>query len=498
MNTPFNAAAAGREAVAAAPEQPAVGAIGAIARKELLELLRDARFWWASAIILVLMLMALLLGWQQMQRIDAEHAAARSVTYQQWLDQGEKNPHAAAHFGQYAFKPMSPLAFVDPGVDRFVGVTVWMEAHKQNEFSFRPARDATSLQRFGELSMAFGLQILVPLVIVLLAFPAFSGERERGTLRQLLSIGVKPWQLLAGKGLAIMAAIGALLLPAALLGFIALGFADDHHASLANLFGRGAWLVLGYTIYLTGFTALALGASAASSSSRKALIVLLAFWVVNGFVAPRAMTDLARKVSPTPTAVEFQKGLIEARKATFGHDERHPAFVAFRDGVLKKYNVTRVEDLPVSFRGLSLRKDDENGYRIYDQHYGALWESYARQERTRALAGVAFPLAALQPFSMGMAATDTFHHNHFATTAEAYRREIQSAMSADLIRNHKPGDKNYVAGRALWEKIPAFGHRIPEVEWALVRQGWNLAILFLWAFAAMVFAVIATRRLRPV
>lgn len=497
MNTPFNAATAGRASVAAAPEQPAVGAIGAIARKELLELLRDARFGWASVIILVLMLMALLLGRQQMQRIDAEHAVARNVTYQQWLDQGEKNPHRAAHFGQYAFKPVSPLAFVDPGVDRFVGVTVWMEAHKQNEFNFRPARDATSLQRFGELSMAFGLQILVPLVIVLLAFPAFSGERERGTLRQLLSVGVNPWQLLAGKGLAIQAAIGALLLPAALLGFIALGFAADHHASLANLFARGAWLVLGYAIYLTGFTALALGASAALPSSRKALIVLLAFWVVNGFVAPRAMTDLARQVSPTPTAVEFQKGLIEARKATFGHDERHPAFVAFRDRVLKQHGVTRVEDLPVDLRGFSLREDDENGYRIYDQHYGALWASYARQERIRAIAGVAFPLAALQPFSMGMAGTDTFHHNRFASAAEAYRREIQTVVSADLMRNQKYGDKNYVSDRTLWEKVPAFEYRIPEVEWALVRQGWNLAILFMWTFAAMVFAVIATRRLRP-
>ncbi|MBK6617618.1 MAG: ABC transporter permease subunit [Nitrosomonas sp.] len=281
--------------------KPAAGAIGTIARKELLELLRDARFWWTSGIILVLMLIALILGWQQMQRVDTERATARAVTYQQWLDQGDKNPHRAAHFGQYAFKPVSPLAFIDPGIDQFVGSTVWVEAHKQNEFNFRPARDATSLQRFGELTVAFGLQNLVPLVIVLLAFSAFTGERERGTLRQLLSIGVKPSQLLAGKGLAIMAVIGALLLPVALLGFIALGFAGDQHASLANLVVRGAWMVLGYALYLTGFIALALGASAALSSSRQALIVLLTFWVVNGFVAPRAMTDLARMVSPTST-----------------------------------------------------------------------------------------------------------------------------------------------------------------------------------------------------
>ncbi len=471
--------------------------IGTIAGKELLELLRDARFWWTGCIMLVLMLIALFLGWQQMQRVDGEYAAARAVAYQQWLDQGDKNPHQAAHFGQYAFKPVSPLAFVDPGIDQFVGSTVWVEAHKQNEFNFRPARDATSLQRFGELTMAFVLQILVPLVIVLLAFSAFTGERERGTLRQLLSIGVKPSQLLIGKGLAIITAVGALLLPAALLGFIALGFADNQQVGINNLFARSAWLVAGYAIYLIGFIALALGASAASSSSRKALIVLLAFWVVNGFIAPRVMTDLARLFCPTPSKVAFQNGINEARKATFGHDETHPAFVAFRDEVLKKYNVTRIEDLPVSFRGLTLRKDDENGYRIYDEHYGALWDTYARQERIRAIAGFMFPLAALRPFSMGLAGTDTFHQNQFATAAEQYRRQIQTAMSEDLILHHKNGDDRYVSNRQLWEKIPTLEHKLPGAGTAIAEQGLNLGILSVWMLATVAFAVTATRRLHP-
>lgn len=471
--------------------------IGTIAAKELLELLRDARLWWTGSIMLVLMLTALFLGWQQMQRVAGEHAAARAETYRQWLDQGDKNPHQAAHFGQYAFKPVSPLAFVDPGIDRFVGSTVWVEAHKQNEFNFRPARDATSLQRFGEMTIAFVLQILAPLVIVLLAFSAFTGERERGTLRQLLSIGVKPAQLLVGKGLAIITVIGALLLPVALLGFIALGFADGRHADATHLYLRGAWLFLGYSIYLTGFIALALGASAASPSSRHALVALLAFWVVNGFIAPRAMTDLARLISPTPTKVAFQNGINEARKATFGHDETHPAFVAFRDEALKKYNVTRIEDLPVSFRGLTLRKDDENGYRIYDEHYGALWNTYARQERLRAIAGFAFPLAALRPFSMGLAGTDTFHQNRFATAAELYRRQIQTAMSEDLIQHHKNGDNNYASNRQLWEKIPALEHKLPGAGTAIAEQGLNLGILSVWMLATVVFAIAAARRLQP-
>ena len=60
----------------------------------------------------------------------------------------------------YAFKPKSPLAMVDTGVDPYIGVAVWLEAHKQNEFKFRPAQDRTAVQRFGEMTGAEVLQLL--------------------------------------------------------------------------------------------------------------------------------------------------------------------------------------------------------------------------------------------------------------------------------------------------------------------------------------------------
>ena len=95
-----------------------------------------------------------------------------------------------------------------------MGVAVWLEAHKQNDFRYRPAQDATAVARFGELSAAAVLQLLVPLLIILLGFSAFAGERDLGTLRQLLSLGVRPRDLAAGKALGVASALGLLLVPA--------------------------------------------------------------------------------------------------------------------------------------------------------------------------------------------------------------------------------------------------------------------------------------------
>lgn len=471
--------------------------VRAVAIKEWLDIRRDARFRWLAALTLLLMLCALIFGVEQVQRTDRDRAVAAQADRQLWTSQGAKDPHAAAHFGQYAFKPQSPLALADPGVDAYVGSAVWLEAHRQNEVQFRAARDNPLSARLGSLSLAFVLQAVMPLMAIMLGFAAFSGERERGTLRQLLSLGVRPMDLLAGKGLAVLSVLAAMLLPAFTGILISFMFVDASMFSLGDQVARLAWLALGYILYLGGFAALALAVSAFSRTSRVALVGLLAFWLVNGFLVPRVMTDVVRDASPLPTALEFRQAIAQDKKKTFGHDESHPAFVAFRDQVLKQYGVARVEDLPVNFRGLSLRQDDENGYRIFDRHFGALQEAYDRQDRWRAALGFVFPFLAIQPYSMGLAGSDTRGQYHFTRAAEQHRRTIQAIISDDLIRNGRYGDPAYVADPELWARISAFSYRPPQTGWAWSAQAVNLLILVSWCLVAGLFAVCAVRRLRP-
>jgi hypothetical protein len=115
-----------------------------IARKELTEMFRDGRFVAAAAIVLVLLLAAVGAGWKHYSDVHAQHSRAQQETREQWLDQGEKNPHSAAHYGVYAFKPKTHLSMIDTGVDPYTGVAVWLEAHYQNQFLHRPAQDATA------------------------------------------------------------------------------------------------------------------------------------------------------------------------------------------------------------------------------------------------------------------------------------------------------------------------------------------------------------------
>ena len=130
------------------------------------------------------------------------------------------NPHAAAHYGAFVFKPVQPLSAIDPGLDPFLGVFVFLEAHKQQLARHRPIEDATPTRRLGQLTPASAALVLLPLLVVSLTFSSFAGERDQGTLRPLLALGDQPSVAARRQGDRRAAAAAAVIVPAAIIGAV--------------------------------------------------------------------------------------------------------------------------------------------------------------------------------------------------------------------------------------------------------------------------------------
>ena len=461
-----------------------------IARKEFTDMLRDGRFRWCSILVGALLLVSLGHGWVQAREAQQELAAAQATAREHWESQGEKNPHSAAHYGIYAFKPRLALSFVDEGIDPYAGTSVWLEAHRQNDFLLRPAQDATAAQRVGALTAAQVLQHLVPLLIILLAFGAFAGERERGTLRQLLSTGIGRRELAVGKSLGIAGALALLLVPAAVVGAAALVVGSPGPAS--SPLARGTVLAGVYLAYFTAFLALSLAVSAWARSSRTALVILLGVWVMNGLVAPRVAVDLSKWLHPTPSAVEFAR-TMERELASGVDDISRPDRAALTERLLTEYGVERVEDLPINESGVYLQESEEFGNRIFDRNYGALWDTFERQGNVHETLAVAAPLLAVRTLSMGLAGTDVEQHRHFATAAEAYRRELMRRMNGDLAENSRSGEV-YLAGPELWAEVPPLEYDAPSLGWVLGNRILSLVVLGIWLAGTVVAAALRVRR----
>lgn len=470
--------------------------IATIAKKETLEMVRDGRFRWATISILLLLLVAFLAGWSHYARLTQQRDDASASERTVWTTQQDKNPHSAAHYGTWAFKPITPLTVVDRGVTSYTGTALFMEGHAVQDAQYRPVDDATGLARLGELTAAVTLQWLVPLLIILLAFGAFAGERHQGTLRQLVSLGVAPRTIAAGKAFGLLVPLAVLLVPASLIGAAALLFGPSA-GTLDWSFPRLlvlAGVYLGYFAVVVGLT---LTVSALASTPRTALLVLLAFWFANAFVAPRLANDAAKVLQPGPDAAAFaeRKELIK-KDSMENWDARGKAIT---ERLMTRLNLEKPEDLPVNVDGINLLESEARETAGYRALFQEMADEYEAQNAIVQRASVLAPLLAVQSLSMALTGTDYAHHRHFAESAEDYRLNYVQTLNRDVVLNARPGaewDGKYKVGRAFWESMPAYSYDPPGLGWTLRHQVASLGMLALWLVVLLVLTPRVVRGIR--
>ena len=445
-----------------------------VVRREWQQVARDGRVLATAVLVALLMAAALVAGLAQSRQWQAETVAAAVTDTNIWNGQGAVNPHNAAHFGQYAFKPSGALAWFDPGVNDYLGRGLWMEAHYQNPASLRPAEEGTSLIRFGTMSGAYVLQIGLPLLILLAGFGSFASERESGTLKLQLAAGASMPRIFFGKALALASLALLAWLPVSMALFY---LTDDAW--------RAATAAFGYALYAFIWVGLTLGVSASVREAKAALALLLVIWLATLLVVPRMAVDVAEKIYPSPNPQTFWADVGEAQKSGIdghgGKGEREKALLAT---TLAQYGVSREQDLPISFAGISLQAGEDFGNEVFDRYYGTLWAGYGAQDRVRAALGLISPLLPIQSLSQAAAGTDWRHHRHFADAAEAHRRQLQRFLNGDFTAQAKGRDFDYKADAALWSRAPRWQYERPQLATAQPALGWALGSLFLWALCA--------------
>lgn len=464
-----------------------------LARKEITVALRDGRIRFLSIALWLLVLLALGTGIQHQQEQRQQQTQANQGQRELWVNQGDVNPHSAAHHGQHVFKPLSPLALLDPGLSDFTGSSVFLEAHKQHNARYKAAEDSTSTYRFGLLSANVLFQLLVPLLIILLTYNSFSGERESGTLRQLMSLGLQPHQLWLGKLLGYLGVLGILLVPPLALGGGALLWAEGPQAIALNLSRLGAWSG-SYLLFWSLFLGLGLLVSARARTPRMALVILLSLWFANGILAPRLGSALAAARYQVPTPMAFQQAIADAQAELPSWSERSEQV---EKRLLKQYQVQQVSQLPVNPAGVILSESEADDTRIYAQHHQQLAAIYHQQNQVFQQLGLLFPLLATQSLSSALAGTDLAHYHHFLLAAEGYRQQFVQRLNNDVTATTQAEDAfAYTANRELWETVTPFTYQTPGLAWVTAYTGSAWAALLGWNLLILVFTPWGLRALR--
>lgn len=469
-----------------------------IARDELRLMLRNKVAVIAFALLVVLTLVAAISSWSHQQGIADLRARHQAAAEQAFDAQPDRHPHRVVHYGTFIFRPLGALAAFDPGVDAFTGNSMFLEGHRQNTANFGDVRQSSLLVRFGQLTPAFVLQAVAPLLLIFLGFGVLSRETERGTLRLLMLQGASRGQLVRGKGMAL--GLVALLagLPA-MIGFVLIA------GSPGALFLPMAVIAAGYAAYLALWVVVILLVSVRVKRSRDALLALVAIWAVTVVLLPRVAPDVASAAVPLQNRLQTDVAIArDLRKMGDSHNPDDPHFAAFKQSVLDRYGVTRVEDLPVNYKGLLALEGEKLTSQLFDR-YAA--QSYGAQETQNALVeaiGVASPAIALRSLSMAAAGTDFAGHRRFLDQAEAYRFALVQKLNAlqasdvsyaDDTATDPGADRRKRVEAANWDAMPDFAYRAPSAETLATAALPGLAILIAWLAVALALLVLATRRL---
>jgi ABC-type transport system involved in multi-copper enzyme maturation permease subunit len=200
-----------------------------------------------------------------------------------------------------AVVPPRPLSVFARGLDDVMDRGYELTAYSGITPHDRQTPAESLFALFAPPDLLYIVKVLLSLVALLLSYDAISGEKERGTLRLVLSFPVARADLVLGK---MAGALAVVWVPFALL-FLAASTALAAAGGVA--FDAGDLLRIGLMLaaalaYVAFFLALGTLASALAPSSPRALVAALFVWALLVFVLPNAGQLVAAQVSPMPSA----------------------------------------------------------------------------------------------------------------------------------------------------------------------------------------------------
>jgi len=361
---------------------------------------------------------------------------------------------------------------------------------------FRPAADSLELSRLSNFSVAGILTMLLPLLVFLLGYGAFAGERESGTLRQTLASGASIHKLFGAKFI-VIAGAGIALATVSIIASAAMALLSPVALSATDTLTRAFWLIVVYAIYVVALTGFALLVSALFNQAKTALLMLLGIWALSILVMPRVGAGIAAQAYPIPDGAqvwsELRSSVAENRVAADSDEYRAAEQFVVSRALGRDISLEELATMDLNATGLRLEVTEVLDYAALNAFYDDVYAKYYGQRTTRRWLSLLSPAIALQHASSAFAGTDFVAHQHFANVAEQQRNEIVRSMNEDMLLNGA-GMSTYLSDPAFWESVPDFRYDFPAVTMAWRSSFMDVLMLLLWGALASWLAWSVTRK----
>ena len=406
-------------------------------------------------------------------------AAAEKHIRSQWDNLEPMNPHRAAHYGVYVFKPISILNSLDDGVSSITGNVLKLEGHVQNEIVHSEASQSITISKFGKLKPSIILQYVVPLFLIFLSFGSITNDKETGRMKLIAMQGVSLEKLVFSKSISIWL-YGLMLIMFSVLLQSSLG-------SLALDTGLRLGLVfISYGLYYLIVVCLSTFISASFKSNTSAISLLLATWIAWTIFLPKIWGNTVEKVHPLPSRQNFIAQMREDRsKGIDGHNPRDERRSKLEKEYLVKYKVDSLRQLPINFDGIVMQADEEYGNQVWDKHFGNNYLIYQKQKKLYQLSGLLNPFSSLQNLSMGFCGSDMIHHLDFLKKAEHYRRYLIKTLNDKHAHGgSKTGEWRWTVDNTFFRSVKTFDYQTMLIKNHIGNYFFDILALIAWGIFA--------------
>ena len=360
-----------------------------------------------------------------------------------------------------------PTVFATDAEDNVILQGVWSLSYPDANLQNKDVGPKVS-----QVDWAFIIGSILSLIALWFTFDAFSGERERGTLRLMLANSIPRHTVLIGKFLGALLSISIPFALAVLVNLLLISTANTVHLT-TEAWGRLGIVFALALVYTSLFVALGLLVSARVQQSAVSLMILLLTWVTLVVFMPSTLASIASSFSPATSFDKFW-------------EQRNP----IQEDLWDKYG-----------ESLWSRKLDDKTLRGKSEFYTENTEKWERRReerlkywssqvyRARAITGIS-PATLLQHLIESFAGTGFERHLQFVDNTQRYARQLREFV-ADTDRAD-PESLHILGVREGMSEKPISPESVPRFEDTLnLSRDFNTAAMELLLLTLFVLVLLS-------
>lgn len=461
-----------------------------IIRKEILENIKGPKIVFTFLLCTILILLSLYTGINKYRADLREYNAGVSLNkklLESRPDYGEIN-----RFGIKINKPPQVLSTIVIGIEDAVGrqATVNTSADPNLVDSKHESNPVFAI--FNKLDLILIVKIILSLFAILFSYNTIVGEKERNTLKLVLSNNVPRDLLIFGKACGNFISMLFTMVTPLFIGILIFTIFPDVSLSLEDWIRIGLIFVI-FFLYILVFFAIGLFVSSMTHHSSNSLLISLFIWVMFISIIPETAVMTAGYIDPIPSVYE-----ITAQKDAFIQEmdlslrNRYQKWRKENDGQYKDFKTYRenFSNFMKELQEENIRKKETKCIEL-DKEYQA---KRRRQEMLAVNLSRISPASALTFGSMSLGKTGIHEHEHFLNSIKTYKTVFSKWAMYISVKNSKTESSNSNKEKPDISELPQFEFKPESLRASFTRAIPDFLILILMSIVFFTGAFVSFLR----